>query len=127
MRNTEKWYVCWKACRQRCNNPNVDNYKWYGGKGIKALITKEEVGKLWFRDKAYLMKRPSLDRLKSDKNYTYNNCRFIELKDNTIKANRGRGREIQQLSLSNKLIKTWNKIINASSFLVLNHVVYKTL
>ena len=64
MGNTEKWYICWKALRQRCNNPNVDNYKWYGGKGIKALITKEQVKLLWYRDKAYLMKKGLLKRVK---------------------------------------------------------------
>ncbi len=116
MRNTTKWYICWKACRQRCNNPKVDNYKYYGGKGIKALITKEEVYSLWIRDKAYKMKRPSLDRLESNDHYTYSNCQFIELKDNVIKGNRLRGKEIKQFTLTGDLVKIWKKIIDASNF-----------
>ncbi len=116
MRNTEKWYICWKACRQRCNNPKTHNYKYYGEKGIKSLITKEEVYQLWIRDKGYLMKRPSLDRFEDKGNYTFNNCQFIELKDNVIKSNRTRGREIKQLTLNGDLIKIWKKIIDASYF-----------
>jgi len=46
----------------RCNNPQDKAYKWYGKRGIKCLITEEEIKKLWFRDKAYLMLRPTIDR-----------------------------------------------------------------
>ena len=33
-RNTAT-YAAWKAMRQRCNDPNADNYPYYGGRGIK--------------------------------------------------------------------------------------------
>jgi len=112
----EKWYICWKACRQRCNNPNVDNYKYYGGRGIQSLISKEEVYKLYLRDKGYLMERPSLDRKENDGNYTYENCRFIELSKNISKSNKNRGTKIKQFNLNNELIKIWDKIIDASNF-----------
>src|SRR5262245_34099637 len=29
-------YRCWTHMRQRCNNPNNDTYKYYGGRGIKV-------------------------------------------------------------------------------------------
>ena len=97
MKNIEKWYICWKACRQRCNNPNIRNYKWYGGKGIQALITKEQVKKLWDRDNAKMMFRPSLDRKNHKGNYTLKNCRFIELVDNVIESNKRRGEKLFNL------------------------------
>lgn len=29
-------YRCWKAMKARCLNPNVANYKYYGGKGVRV-------------------------------------------------------------------------------------------
>lgn len=29
-------YKVWETMRDRCNNPNNDNFKWYGGRGIKV-------------------------------------------------------------------------------------------
>ena len=49
----------------------------------------EDVEKLWFRDKAYNLKQPSMDRRDSDKHYTFNNCRFIEIAKNTRRKARG--------------------------------------
>jgi hypothetical protein len=73
--------------RQRCHNPNATGYKYYGGRGIGFLITIDEIIKLWIRDKAWLLKRPSIDRKDNDGHYTYENCRFIELSENVKKSN----------------------------------------
>lgn len=51
------------------------------------LLNLEEIKTLWFRDKALLLKRPSLDRIDSSKDYSYQNCRFIELSENVRRAN----------------------------------------
>lgn len=74
--------------KQRCNNPNNKDYKYYGRRGIKCKITINELKKLWFRDKAYNMKRPSIDRIDNDGNYSYANCRYIEQSENTVKSNK---------------------------------------
>ncbi|HJS82826.1 MAG TPA: hypothetical protein VJ742_08345, partial [Nitrososphaera sp.] len=73
--------------KQRCSNPNISSYKYYGAKGIKCLINKDEIVRLWFRDKAFKMKKPSIDRKTSKHNYSFKNCRFIELSDNIRKSN----------------------------------------
>lgn len=85
--NSHAWVRCYHNIKLRCNNPNADNYKWYGGRGIKCLITSKELKQLWFRDKAYLMKKPSIDRKDNDGNYIFENCRFIELSKNVAKRN----------------------------------------
>lgn len=71
---------------QRCTNPKNKSYKYYGGKGIKYLLNDNDLKMLWIRDKAYLMEKPSLDRINPDKHYTYENCQFLEMLENSKKA-----------------------------------------
>lgn len=73
------WYRFYSKLKQRCENPRHSTYASYGGKGIKALITLEEVKYLWFRDRAFELKEPSVDRIDPKKDYSLDNCRFIEL------------------------------------------------
>ena len=77
------WVIIRGYISARCNDPSNTSYIRYGARGVKCLITSDELKMLWFRDKAYLMKRPSIDR-KENGNYTFNNCRFIELSLNSI-------------------------------------------
>lgn len=83
--NNHRWAKCLGNARARCNNPNRDNYNRYGGRGIECFLTIEEIKYLWFRDKAYLMEKPSIDRIDNDGNYELNNCRFMELSENVKK------------------------------------------
>lgn len=108
MKRKSKWETSYVCLKSRCNNPNATGYKRYGGRGIKCLISKKEVQKLWFRDKAYLMKRPSIDRIDNDGNYTYDNCQFIELGENSRKANKNKGKKILQYDLDGNFIKEWS-------------------
>jgi len=79
---SERWKLHWKAAKYRCNNPNSTYYHCYGGRGIKFKLTLTEVKRIWFRDKAYDLKEPSIDRINNDGDYTVNNIRFIERRKN---------------------------------------------
>lgn len=82
------WFMTLSRIRTRCLNKSASNYriyKNYGGRGIKCLITADELKRLWFRDKAYKMKRPSIDRIDNDGHYTFDNCQYLELSENSIK------------------------------------------
>jgi hypothetical protein len=83
------WMSSYRNAKSRCENKSYVSYNRYGGRGIKFMLTEEEIKKLWFRDKAYLLKRPSIDRIDNDGNYKYNNCRFIEKYDNRKKSSFG--------------------------------------
>jgi hypothetical protein len=82
------WKFLINKIKQRCNCKSNKDYKYYGRRGIKCLITAEELKTLWFRDKAWGLKEPSIDRIDNNGNYEYNNCHFIEKSQNTIKRNK---------------------------------------
>lgn len=46
--------------------------------GIDVLLTPYELAVVWFRDKAWMMQRPHLDRINPDGDYEFGNVRFIE-------------------------------------------------
>jgi hypothetical protein len=71
------------------------------------LITPNEIKELWFRDKAFEMKKPSIDRKDNDGDYTFNNCRFMEKDDNT---NKDRKKKVLQFDLNGNFIKEWESI-----------------
>ncbi len=82
------WYWTWTGARQRCTNPKHPSYHRYGGRGILFQLSEDETRALWERDGAATMERPSIDRIDNDGNYTSENCRFIELVDNSRKGSK---------------------------------------
>ncbi len=78
------------ACRQRCENKNHRSYKWYGARGIKFLMTHEDIEFLWNRDGAKNMKCATIDRIDNNGHYEISNCRFMEKSDNLRKSNKER-------------------------------------
>lgn len=96
------WLQHYNGAHQRCTNKNHIRYERYGGRGIKFNMRVKDFKELWFRDKAYEMNKPSVDRINNDGNYELNNCRFIEHSLN-VKLGRkiGGGRE-KGFSVSNE-------------------------
>lgn len=72
------WFKHYNNAEQRCNNENRKKFKKYGEKNIKFRMTLEDFKYLWFRDKAFNMKLPSIDRIDPKHDYHIKNCRFIE-------------------------------------------------
>ena len=66
----------------RCENPAVHKFEYYGGRGIKNLLTLDDLLVLWKRDNADQMQQPSIDRIDSDGPYALENCRFLEFAEN---------------------------------------------
>jgi len=87
LKEDRPWRSSYFNAKNRCVNRQGQNYKTYGGRGIRFLLSEEEIKILWFRDKAYTMKRHSLDRIDNNGNYEFSNCRFIEMSLNATKGN----------------------------------------
>ncbi len=71
------WVKTLLSIRNRLN-PKRDYAKY----GIKNYLKADDLKFLWFRDKAFLMNKPSIDRIDGFKDYCLDNCRYIELKEN---------------------------------------------
>ncbi len=84
------WMQNLMCARRRCSSKNQKGYKFYGGRGIRCLLTPEEIKTLYFRDSAHAMKRPSIDRINVNGHYEIGNCRFIEHSQNSAATRRSR-------------------------------------
>ena len=99
---------------ERCTNPKNSQFKDYGGRGIKILLTEKEIRKLMERDNYWNLKKPSINRKDNNGNYTVDNCEFIEKGLNSAERNtRVLSKPIFQLSLNNVFIKEWESIKRA--------------
>lgn len=84
------WVISYRCAMARCRNKKLTGYKYYGGKGITFIMSRDDFKFLWFRDLAFLMNCPSIDRIDSNGNYELNNCRYIERNINSLQASKNR-------------------------------------
>jgi len=108
------WKRTFNDIQTRCNNVKSTHYRWYGAKGIECRITREELEQLWFRDKAYLMKQPSIDREDNDSNYEYDNCRYIE---HSVNSGKDKFKPVLQYDLEGNFIREWASRLEATKAL----------
>jgi len=106
-RKEHPWISIRADAKNRCTNKNYCGYHRYGGRGIKCLITTKEVKRLWFRDKAWLLEKPSIDRKDNNENYTFENCRFIEM---PINAGKDKEKPVNQYDLQGNFIRSWKSM-----------------
>ena len=68
-------YKSWRAMKTRCNNPNHNRYKFYGGRGI-SYDPKWENFLGFVEDMGERPEGLTLDRVDVDGSYSAENCRW---------------------------------------------------
>lgn len=106
------WKRAFSAAKRRC-----EKHPHYVKKGIQFRITKEEFRYIWFRDKGYLLKYPSIDRIDNNGDYVLENCRYIETGENARKDKKGR--PVLQFTKDLVFIRRWDSASKAESELKL--------
>ena len=85
-------YGVWRNIRDRCTNPNLSLYKFYGERGIKVCdewMSSYEKFREWALSTGYHIGLV-IDRFNTFGNYEPSNCRWITQKENTrnMRSNR---------------------------------------
>ena len=92
-------YTVWHVMKQRCENKKNPGFKYYGGKGVKVCDAWQEYKGFaeWayqngyeYRETAEWKDKLSIDRIDSNGDYCPENCRWITVSENTIRATKAR-------------------------------------
>ncbi len=89
--------------RARCNNPNNDDYKGYGGRGIQVCERWDSFAD-FFADMGERPVGTSLDRIDVNGDYEPDNCRWA---DASTQANNKRSNRIIEFNGETKTLQQW--------------------
>jgi hypothetical protein len=98
-------YRSWSAAKNRCESPNNDRYKSYGGRGIKMSTEWSKSFEIFLADMGIRPPNTSLDRIDVNGDYCKENCRWATPKEqsNNTRASTERGGSIKELAKANGL------------------------
>lgn len=83
-KNYPRIYKIWAGAKYRCNNPNANNYRYYGGRGITFCVEWNDFATFckWSLDNGYA-DNLTLDRIDNSKGYCPENCRWVTILEQT--------------------------------------------
>ena len=102
-------YNTWTNMKSRCTNPKDEFYKDYGGRGIKVCdewMKSFSSFYEWAMNNGYA-DHLTIDRIDNDGDYTPDNCRWVDLKE---QANNKRNNVTVTINGLTKTLAEWSEI-----------------
>lgn len=106
-----KLYRSYRGMINRCENPNADNYSFYGARGIKVCDEwRHDFLKFhgWAYSNGYV-EGLTLDRIDNDGDYCPKNCRWVSRRD---QMNNTRMNRFVEYNGETHTIAEWTRILN---------------
>ncbi len=104
-------FSTWVQMRARCNVKSHQDYRYYGGRGIKVCKRWMEFLN-FYNDMGIKPKGLTIDRIDNDKNYEPSNCKWSTPKEQA--RNRSNNRYIKYKGLT-KTVVEWSEITGIKS------------
>lgn len=119
-KSTKRLYTIWGHMKHRCNCKTCDDYKNYGGRGIKVCQQWVRFSNFynWAINNGY-KDNLTLDRIDVNGNYEPNNCRWATIKQ---QINNTRVNRLLTFEGCTKTMQEWCDILNFSKQLIYNRL-----
>ena len=114
-------YGIWSKMKSRCNNPNLPDYKDYGGRGITVCDEWQnsyEAFRDWANQNGYL-DHLTIDRIDVNGNYEPSNCRWATNKE---QSNNRRTNKLITFNGETHNIHEWSEIIGINYNVLYNRL-----
>jgi len=76
------WFKTWRGVCKRVRFNYFQSFMYFNIR-IKNKLTQEKIKFLWFRDKAFLMKKPTIHRKNNKGHYSVRNCKYMEFTEHS--------------------------------------------
>jgi len=114
-------YSIWQSMKQRCYDENVQEYHYYGGRGITICDEWLKGFKgfyKWSTENGYT-KNLTIDRINNYKGYSPNNCRWLTIKEQNRNKRENRIVEIDGVE---KCTGEWSEILGIPMSTIINRL-----
>jgi hypothetical protein len=103
LKSNKREFHSWRAMLKRCGNPNEDNYRYYGGRGI-TVCKRWRVFANFLRDMGPRPEGMTLERKNRNGNYTKRNCKWAT---NAEQARNSSGNTVYRLGATTLCVGDW--------------------